>query len=280
MLPCSVAQALAEARDRGIARLDAQWMLARLLGQPRSWLVAHDDATLDAGQLAQLRAWLARSCAGEPLAYLFGETEFHGLMLNVSAAVLIPRPDTETLVDWALQLLREDLHGVAAPQVLDLGTGSGAIALAVKHAHPAAQVTALDASDAALAVARANALRHRLDIGLTHSDWWHAMAGRRFDLVLSNPPYIAEDDAHLPALHHEPQAALRAGPDGLADLRRVAQGAPAHLQPGAWLLLEHGHAQSAAVQALLLQHGFADVQTRRDLAGQMRCTGGRMAPPR
>ena len=267
------AEALAAARGQGLDRLDAQLLLARVLQRPREWLIAHDDAPLSAGQQQRFAADCARRAAGEPLAYLLGEREFHGLMLQVGPAVLVPRPDTETLVDWALELLA-DAPGTA-PAIADLGTGSGAIALALKHARPDARVCAVEISPAALAVARANGQRLGLDVQWLAGSWWQPLQGRRFDLVSSNPPYIAAGDPHLPALRHEPLQALSPGGDGLSDLRHIVQAAPLHLQPGGWLLLEHGHDQAEAVRALLLQAGLTQVTTRRDLAGRPRCSGGR-----
>jgi release factor glutamine methyltransferase len=214
-----------------------------------------------------------------PLAYLVGEREFHGLMLRVTPDVLVPRPDTETLVDWALELLGSDLAGKAQPQVLDLGTGSGAIALAVKHRCPRAQVTAVDSSQGALAVARANAARLGLAVDFLAGDWWSGLDARRFHLVLSNPPYIDADDPHLGALKHEPRLALSPGADGLAAIERIAAGAAAHLHQAGWLLLEHGHRQHEATTALLTRHGLRCVSTRTDLAGNPRCTGGRWPSP-
>lgn len=272
----TVGQALAAAARAGLERLDAQWLLAHATGRDRSWLLAHDDAPLTPEQAARYAAWCARRAAGEPFAYLTGEREFHGLTLAVGPAVLVPRPDTETLVDWALELLAGDLGDLAEPTVVDLGTGSGAIALAVRHRWPAAQVTALDASAAALAQAEANARRLNLPVRFMASDWWQAVAGQRFDLALSNPPYIAADDPHLAALTHEPLAALTPGGDGLGALRVIVAQANAHLKPGGWLLLEHGWDQAAAVRQMLAQAGFEAVQTRRDLGGQERCTGGRL----
>jgi release factor glutamine methyltransferase len=265
----TVAQALHEARSLGVDRLDALMLLADTLACSRTWLLAHDDATLSTEQGARLRARLARRAAGEPLAYLLGEKEFHGLMLQVDSSVLVPRPDTEVLVDWALELLA----GAPSQRVVDLGTGSGAIALAVKHAQPAATVTATDLSPAALGIARANARRLALEVEFTEGSWWRAVPQRRFHLVLSNPPYIAAGDPHLVALGHEPALALTPGGDGLDALRSIVAGAAAHLEPGGWLLLEHGFDQGEAVQALLRVHRFAGIQTRHDLAGQPRCSG-------
>ena len=272
----TVADALRAAKALGLDRLDAQLLLGHVLARPRSWLAAHDDAVLNDAQGAAVDAALARRAAGEPLAYIVGEHGFHGLMLRVDANVLVPRPDTEVLVDWALELLA----GRADPRVADLGTGSGAIALAVKHACPAAAVTATDISPAALAVARSNAERLGLAVTFELGAWWAALEGRRFDLVLSNPPYIAGADPHLPALRHEPTLALTPGGDGLDALRDIISGADPHLEPGGWLLLEHGFDQADAVQALLRDRGFSDIRTRRDLGGQPRCTGARRIPTR
>ncbi|MDP3820214.1 MAG: peptide chain release factor N(5)-glutamine methyltransferase [Burkholderiales bacterium] len=265
----TVAQALLEARALGVDRLDTLMLLGDTLACSRTWLLAHDDAALSLEQETQLRARLARRATGEPLAYLLGEKEFHGLMLEVDANVLVPRPDTEVLVDWALELLA----GAPDRNVGDLGTGSGAIALAVKHAQPVVTMTATDVSPAALGVARANANRLALDVEFIEGSWWQAVPRRRFHLVLSNPPYIAAGDEHLAALGHEPTLALTPGGDGLDALRCIVAGAAAHLEPRGWLLLEHGFDQADAVQALLREHGFADIQTRHDLAGQPRCSG-------
>ena len=266
----TIAQLLAEGRATGVARLDAQLILAHVLARPRSWLIAHDDVALEAPQADAVRAAFTRRAGGEPLAYLLGEKEFHRLLLQVDANVLVPRPDTEVLVDWALELLA----GMpTAPRVVDLGTGSGAIALAVKHGRPEASVLATDISPAALGVAGANAQRLGLDVTFMQSSWWAALAGLRFDLALSNPPYIAGGDPHLAALQHEPPLALTPGGDGLDALREIIGGAARHLAPGAWLLLEHGYDQADAVHELLHAHGFQGIATRRDLGDQPRCTG-------
>jgi release factor glutamine methyltransferase len=271
-LPATVADALAAALALGIDRLDAQLLLLHALGRAphdRAWLLAHDTDAFPAAAWPALSAWLSRRLAGEPVAYLLGEKEFHGLRLQVDARVLVPRPDTETLVDWALQCL----DGAAAPRVLDLGTGSGAIALALQHARPDAQVDAVDASADALAVASANAERLGLTVRFRQADWLEG-ASAGYALIASNPPYIAAGDPHLPALRHEPANALVAGRDGLDDIRRIVARAPAHLADGGWLLLEHGHDQATAVCQLLASRGFADVQSRDDLAGIPRCSGG------
>lgn len=271
----TVAEALALARRLGVERLDAQLLLARALDRPRTWLLAHEDAALGDGPAQRFAAELDRRAAGEPLAYIVGEKEFHGLSLQVGAGVLVPRPDTETLVGWAIELLDGELAATPAPRVLDLGTGSGAIALAVKQACPRAVLAAVDTSEAALAIAIGNGGRLGLQVEWLRGDWWQPLAGRRFDLVLGNPPYIAEDDPHLAALVHEPAIALTSGPDGLDAIRRIVAPAREHLAPGGWLLLEHGHDQAGAVRGLLQAAGLAGARSRPDLAGVMRCSGAR-----
>jgi release factor glutamine methyltransferase len=271
----TVADRLRRAKALGVDRLDAQLLLAHALARPRSWLIAHDDAVIGAAQASAFDAALARRAAGEPLAYVVGEKEFHGLALQLNSNVLVPRPETELLVDWALELLANGLRHVAEPKVVDLGTGSGAIALAVKHGHADAAVLATDVSPEALAVARGNAQRLGLAVTLEAGSWWAAVAGRRFHLGVSNPPYIAGGDPHLAALRHEPALALTPGGDGLGALRCIAAGAHEHLETGGWLLLEHGHDQAETVQALLREHGLRAVETRCDLAGLPRCTGAR-----
>jgi release factor glutamine methyltransferase len=273
--PTTVDGALSAARTDGVARLDGQLLLARRLGRDRAWLIAHGDAPLPPAVRADFEALCRRRAAGEPLAYLTGQREFRGLTLGVEPSVLIPRPETEHLVDWALALRQGRLAGVARPDVVDLGTGSGAIALALASAWPGARVTAVDRSAAALAVARRNGDVLRLAVDWRHGDWWGPLAGLSFDLALSNPPYVADGDPHLPALRYEPTEALVGGPDGLAALRAIVRAAPAHLRPGGWLLLEHGATQAEAVTGLLRSAGFTDVETRQDLAGHPRCTGGR-----
>jgi len=270
----TVAQALAAAHMLGLDRLDAYLLLSEALARPRSWLLAHGEHVLEPAQSLRFEAHCVRRADREPVAYLLGEKEFHGLTLQVDRNVLVPRPDTETLVDWALELLAE---APARPKVADLGTGSGAIALALAQARPAAQVAGIDVSPAALAVARINGQGLALQVEWLQSDWWSALAGRRFDMVVGNPPYIAANDPHLPALRHEPQLALTPGGDGLAALRTLVSGAPEHLLPGGWLLLEHGHDQAEAVHALLRRHGFASPVTRNDLAGRPRCSAGQLS---
>jgi release factor glutamine methyltransferase len=268
-----VAELLACARDAGVDRLDAQLLLAHVLQRHRAWLIAHGDEVLSDDDAERSSGLIARRAAGEPLAYLVGEKEFRGLVLRVGPQVLVPRPDTETLVDWALALLAGPLAGIESPRVVDLGTGSGAIALALKQACPRADVTATDASEAALAVARDNGQRLNLPLRLRGGSWWAAVDGERFDLAVSNPPYIAEGDPHLPALRHEPAGALVSGADGLDAIREIVAGAAAHLHAGGWLLLEHGHDQAPAVTGLLLAGGWRSVQSKTDLSGVRRCTG-------
>ncbi|MEJ7929027.1 peptide chain release factor N(5)-glutamine methyltransferase [Ramlibacter sp. AN1015] len=270
----TVAQALARAGAAGLERLDAQLLLLSALGrdrQDRAWLITHDDAPLPAPVRRRFDALCARRLEGEPLAYLVGEKEFFGMTLQVDARVLVPRPDTETLVEWALELLAAR----SRPRIIDLGTGSGAIALALQRACPDAFVQAVDRSAEALSVARDNARRLELPLHLRQACWLEEDAGG-WDLIVANPPYIAAGDPHLPALRHEPVSALVAGPDGLDDLRRIAQAAPTQLAPGGWLLLEHGWDQAAAVRDLLRSAGFVQVASRRDLGGVERCSGGRL----
>ena len=270
----SMARALVGACSAGIDRLDAQLLLLHALEKSaaeRAWLVAHDLDALPAVAAARFTALCARRAQGEPLAYLLGQKEFFGLTLAVDARVLIPRPDTETLVNWALTLLPV---APSSAKVLDLGTGSGAVALALKHASPHSAVLAIDASEQALCVARANALSLGLEVTMTTGCWLESVSGV-FDLIVSNPPYVREGDPHLAALGHEPLQALTAGADGLDDLRQIIAQAPAHLADGGWLLLEHGYDQADAVSLLLREGGFEAVSSRPDLAGILRCTGGR-----
>ena len=284
----TLAQCLAQAQTLGLARLDAQMLLLHSLERPlheRAWLLAHDTDTLTEAQQAAWQVALQRRLAGEPVAYITGRKEFFGLTLAIDARVLDPRPDTETLVDWALAVLPTSTS--SAPnsmsgrseslRILDLGTGSGAIALALQHARPDAQVWAVDASEAALTVARANAGQLKLPVQFIASDWF-AQVDDVFDLIVSNPPYIADADPHLAALRYEPLQALTSGADGLTDLRRIVTAALAHLAPGGWLLLEHGFDQAESVRALLMQAGFTQVQSHADLAGHARCSGGQKPP--
>ena len=268
----SLTQALALAHTLGLARIDAQLLLLHTVGRAgsdRAWLLAHDTDVLAPAQHAQFLALCQRRLAGEPVAYLTGRKEFYGLPLQVDARVLDPRPDTETLVDWALEVIAP----LTSPRVVDLGTGSGAIALALQSQRTDAQVLAVDASTDALAVAQANAERLGLPVRFQPANWLAGVEGP-FDAIVSNPPYIPSADPHLAALTHEPLQALASGADGLEDIRTIVAQAPTHLRPGGWLLLEHGYDQAEAVQALLAAQGFALVQSRNDLAGIARCTGG------
>ena len=269
----SIAQTLAHLQSQGLDRLDAQLLLLHVSSQPahhRAWLLAHDTDDMSPQALQGLDALVKRRLQGEPVAYLTGHKEFYGIELRVDKRVLVPRPDTETLVDWALDVLKP----VTNASVIDLGTGSGAIALALKATRPDLRLSALDFSEDALTVARANAERLKLEVKFQQSAWLSSVQGH-FNAIVSNPPYIAAQDEHLAALVHEPLQALASGADGLDDLRQIIQEAPAHLLSGGWLLLEHGYDQASWVRALLAESGFTEVQSRRDLSGIERCSGGR-----
>ncbi len=271
----TLAESLRRAQALGLDRIDAQLLHLFALGrelQDRAWLLAHDTDELGAQVLDRLEPLLQRRLVGEPLAYITGSKEFFGLPLQVDARVLDPRPDTETLVEWALDLIPADVPC----DVIDLGTGSGAIALALQQQRPLARVSAVDASRDALDVAEANARRLNLPVHFVHSQWLREVTGT-FDLIVSNPPYIREDDTHLAALTHEPLQALASGEDGLDDIRAIIEQAPARLKTGGWLLLEHGHDQAEAVRTLFQQAGWKNVQSRQDLAGIERCTGAQKA---
>lgn len=256
----------------GIPRREAELLLLHLLGRDRGWLFAHATAPLDEATAQGFLALSRRRAAGEPIAYLTGRREFWSLSLAVTPAVLIPRPDTEILVQWALELAAAN----AVDAVLDLGTGSGAIALALARELPGIRVTASDASAAALAVARANGSALEATIEWLEGNWFDPVPGRRWPLIVSNPPYIAAGDPHLVAgdLPAEPASALVAGPSGLECLAAIAAAAPAHLRADGWMLLEHGCDQGAAVRELLREAGFTEVATRPDLAGRDRVSGG------
>jgi release factor glutamine methyltransferase len=253
---------------RALEAREARLLLAAATGFSEASVLAHPERELPAEAEVRFRDLAARRKHGEPIAYLVGEKEFYGLTLAVNPAVLIPRPETELLV--ALALARKPAS------VLDLGTGSGAIALAIKRHLPAARVIAVERSAAALAVARRNAVKLGLEVDLRHGLWFEPVAGERFDLVVSNPPYVAMGDPHLDAgdLRFEPQSALVAGPQGLDALRDIVRGAPSHLNPGGWLLVEHGLGQDAAVRTLLAQAGLEGIATWPDLAGIARVSGG------
>ena len=269
---CSVGQAIRHAQQAGLPRLEAQMLALHALGRPttdRAWLLLHEYDAMDNAAQQHLIASTARRTQGEPLAYITGHKAFYGLPLAVDARVLDPRDDTETLVDWVLELL-----DTQTPQrVIDLGTGSGAIALALQQARPQWHVHATDRSPDALAVARHNAARLQLPLQFQQASWLAGIS-EKFSAIVSNPPYIADGDVHLAALTHEPRQALVSGADGLDDIRCIVQQAPANLQAGAWLLLEHGYDQAEAVRGLLQAAGFNQVQSRRDLAGVERCSGG------
>lgn len=251
-------------------RREAQWLLAAVLGQSLAWLMTWPERELTPAQEVQAETWLARRLKGEPLALLRGEQEFWSLSLRVTPDTLVPRPDTERLVEVALS----HLSATDTADMLDLGTGSGAIALALAHALPQARITAVDRSRPALAIAQANGERLGLPVRWLHSDWFSALAGEQFQIIVSNPPYLAEDDPHLAHVCHEPRSALVAGEQGLADLLHLVREAPRHLRDKGWLLLEHGATQAEAVRAALLRGGFVSVQTWQDLAGQDRVSGG------
>lgn len=268
----TVAAAERAAITAGLPRGEAQYLLQALLGVSRAWLIAHDTDPLDAPLRERFEEWLARRLDGVPLAYLSGEKEFFGLTLRVTPDTLIPRPDTEVLVEWALERMAD----LPAPRVVDLGTGTGAIALSIKSRRPEADVRMVDASAGALAVAQDNARRLGLSVDAHLGNWYEPLAGQlAFDLIISNPPYVAGDDHHLDALRHEPRMALTPEGDGLADLRQLIEEGPVWLRANGWLLLEHGYDQADAVADLLSARGFVDVENRRDLGGQARATGGR-----
>jgi len=287
--------------DSGSARIEVQCLLQAVLQVNRAWLLTHPERGLDAEQQARYTALFERRLSGEPIAYILGEREFFGLTFKVTPATLIPRSDTELLVEVALQRTpspqpsdgttshstrpsknNDQVAGYPKGRggkfrVLDLGTGSGAIALSIAHARPDAEVTAVDASTEALGVARENV--RRLNIGnvrLLRSDWFAELHGERFDLIMSNPPYIADGDAHLAQgdLRFEPHSALVSGADGLDDIRRIVAGAKEHLNPGGWLLFEHGYDQAGRARELLSTAGYAEVFSARDLAGIERVSGG------
>jgi release factor glutamine methyltransferase len=291
----TLADALAAAAACGLDRLDAQLLLLQALRRNtnRAWLLAHDRDELAQTDRATFLALCERRARGEPLAYIAGHKEFFGLDLLVDPRVLVPRPETELVMEWALEVLTHSGRGpgstsatpgegsIAAhvrndglgPKVIDLGTGSGAIALAIKRRCPSARVDAVDSSPAALEVARGNARRLSLDVNFVQSSWLAASSGD-YDLIVGNPPYVADADPHLTALQWEPLSALASGPDGLSAIRTIIAQAPSHLRPGGWLILEHGWDQAQAVRNLLAAAGLSEIATRRDLAGIERCSSG------
>lgn len=268
----SIATAIAEATNRlsvnsESARLDAEILVARSIGMPRSYLFAHPEDSLDEIALQRLNETIERRSDGVPLAYITGSKEFWSLELQVSPATLVPRPETELLVDLALSLLSQDSDA----QVLDLGTGCGAIALAVKRERPGVHVTAVDSSRAALRVAQRNAARLALDVRWVESTWFEALGGDRYDLIVANPPYVASSDPHLTRdLRHEPRRALDGGDDGLNAIREILTGARAHLRPRGYVMIEHGYDQGPAVAALARRHRLRRLQGHRDLSGKDR----------
>jgi len=281
MMPDSSVPTIAALLAAGRTRLagedaarEAELLLGHVLGRSRAQLFAFSDTRVDADAAAAYARLIERRAQGEPVAYLLGRQGFWSLDLEVDPATLIPRPETELLVECALARLPAE-RGCA---VADLGTGSGAIALALARERPQARIVAVDASAAALAIAQRNAQRLRLpNIDFIHGDWLAPLAGRRFALIASNPPYLADDDPHLGQgdLRFEPRSALACGRDGLDAIRRIIAMAPAHLAPEGWLLLEHGYRQGAAVRELLAEHGFLDIATELDLEQRERVSLGR-----
>jgi release factor glutamine methyltransferase len=255
-------------RASGIDAREARLLLAAATGRSEASVLAHPEKSLLEQEKNQFAEMTARRAAGEPIAYILGRKEFYGLELTVNSAVLIPRPETELLVDLAL-----DRNPAS---VLDVGTGSGAIALAIKRHRPDARVVATDASAAALEVARRNAARFNLEVELRHGRWFEPVAGERFEAIISNPPYVVVGDPHLAALPYEPRLALLGGADGLDGFRVLAREAPAHLLPGGWLLVEHGEGQHEAVRGLLEAAGLETTASWPDLAGIPRVSGGKL----
>lgn len=272
----NIAEALTPQAFAGVDRRELRLLLAEASGLSEAAVLAHPQQVLSANAAATLLDWVARRRKGEPLAYLIGWREFYGLKLDVSPAVLIPRPETELLVELALR----HLSSGEGASVLDLGTGSGAIALAIKANRPQVRVLAVDASAEALQIAQGNAARLGIEVEFRRGSWFAPVVGERYHLVVSNPPYVAEGDPHLwqGDLPHEPQLALMAGTDGLEALREIARGAPHHLRKEGWLLLEHGYDQAEPVRALLARSLFEEISTWPDLAGIARVTGGQYNP--
>lgn len=251
--------------------LETRILLTHALGLSRVQLITQSERKMTADEAQRLSGLFERRSNGEPIAYITGEREFFGLGLLVTPAVLIPRPETELLVELAVERLPDQ------GTVLDMGTGSGAIAVAIAHARPDAGVTAIDVSDAALAVARQNATRHGANVAFLQSNWYDALANLQFNIIVANPPYIVKDDVHLSQgdLRFEPIGALTDHADGLSALRTIVRGAKAHLAPGGWVLTEHGYDQASAVRELLHARGFTDVQSWKDLASIERVSGAR-----
>ncbi len=268
------ARNLAAVSDLVDARREAQILFGYAMGVSRAWLSAHRDDAADPSVTETFRALVRRRRAGEPVAYLVGTREFYGLEFRVTPDVLIPRADTETLVDLALEKLAKG----AQADVVDLGTGSGCVALSIAHGRPEARVTAVDLSAAALMVARENALSIGVSAEFLQGEWFAELDGRRFDLIVSNPPDVAAGDPHLQQgdLRFEPATALASGEDGLVDIRIIVANAPAYLREGGWLLFEHGYKQANVCRDLLLDAGFGEVTSRADIAGLPRVAAGRL----
>ncbi len=259
--------------DARTARIEVQILLQTLLNVNRAYVLTYSERVLSDDELSRYTGLRDRRLQGEPIAYILGEREFYGLNFRVTSATLIPRPDTELLVELALQQISQ--RGLC--RVLDMGTGSGAIALSIAHVRPNADVVAVDASKAALLVASENILRLNLsNVRLLQSDWFAALAGEHFDLIVSNPPYIEMDDVHLKLgdVRFEPLSALASGADGLDDIRRILRDAKNHLKAGGWLMFEHGYDQALRVRQLMQQAGFTNVTSARDLSGIERVTRG------
>jgi len=259
-------------RESGLPRAEAELLLRSLLGRERVYLIAHAEAAIDSRQARTAQDWFARRRAGEPIAYITGRREFYGVALRVTPDVLIPRPETELLVELALERVPQ-----ASSRVLELGTGSGAIALGLAKERPGLKIIATDVSEAALDVARRNAREHGAAIDFICSDWFEALGPERFDLIVSNPPYVAAGDAHLQQgdLRFEPRLALVGGEDGLACIRKIAADARTRLRSGGWLILEHGYDQKDRCVELLVGLSYADVGDFQDLAGRPRACAGR-----
>ncbi|BBP44997.1 release factor glutamine methyltransferase [Thiosulfatimonas sediminis] len=253
-------------------KLEAEILLAHLLQKDRTYLFTWPEKIVDDEMIVEFRELCRARLLGTPIAYLTGEREFWGLKLKVSQDTLIPRPDTETLVEVALSLIAEQPQAA----IVDLGTGTGAIALALKFEQPQASLTAVDFSAAALAIAKHNSDTLQLPVTLLQGSWCQPLGDQQFDLIVSNPPYIEEQDPHLQQgdVRFEPRSALTSGNDGLDDIRAISAQAPAHLNPAGWLAFEHGYNQASAVQAILQQHGFVEINSRQDYAGNDRVTYG------
>ena len=262
--------------DHAEASIEANLLLQHLLKKNRAWLISHDRDALTDDQERDFHDLLQRRLAGEPIAYILGFREFYELPLKVTPATLIPRPDTETLVEAAFQKISVDV----AWDILDLGTGTGAVALAIAKHRPTCSVTGVDASDDALAIAIENAQNLKLsNVHLHYSNWFSGLAAQKFDLIVSNPPYIAEEDCHLAQgdLRFEPRTALASGVDGLDDIRKIIHEAPNYLKPNGWLMLEHSYDQAQPVAALLKGHGFSQIDHAQDHADILRVTFGAIA---